>query len=170
MFQQVEEPGIYLLTAHWESVDEHHRWQASEESGVVFGCLKDHFLWEKTTFFYLEDSAIFAPSTAGADTSLLHSPVISVGRWVVASQNRAAFAGKRETVQGLLDAFAKPYSVKGGWRMEEQDRDQEFVVACGWPTVEGHGEFATTEDFGAYSSALKGFAKGFDIQHYHRVL
>jgi hypothetical protein len=83
MFQQVEDPSVYLLSARWESV------------------------WE--------------------------------------------------SVRGLLEECTRPHVVRSGWRVEEPDEDQEFVFVCGLPTAERRGELSTTEDFGAYSSALRVF-------------
>ncbi|KAI6080742.1 hypothetical protein F4821DRAFT_250911 [Hypoxylon rubiginosum] len=170
-FQQIEDPSITLLTAHWESVEQHKTWIESTENKTVFPALNNHFQLEKTVFFHLNDVELFKTPEADGAVSLLESPVVSMGRLTVATENRQAFDQGWNEVNGILEEFAKPNAVKSGWRIEKEDQGQEeFVFACGWPSVEKHGEFATTKDFQKYASALLPFTTARDIKHYQRIL
>ncbi|KAI4864684.1 hypothetical protein F4820DRAFT_329448 [Hypoxylon rubiginosum] len=170
-FQQVEDPTVTLLTAHWESTEQHKTWIESPENQTVFPGLGDHFQLEKTVFFHLDDVELFEKPDADGEISLLESPVISVGRLTIAAKNRQAVGQGWNEVKGILETFAKPNMVKSGWRIEKEDQGlEEFVFACGWPSVERHGEFATTEDFQKYASALLPFVMARDAKHYQRIL
>ncbi|KAI1376508.1 hypothetical protein F4677DRAFT_80105 [Hypoxylon crocopeplum] len=171
LFQQVEDPSICLLTAHWKSAEQHKIWLESPENKTVFPGLKDHFQLEKTFLFHLNEVELFNTSGAVGEVSLLKSPIISVGRVTVAAEKRQAFDQGWKEVKGILEEFAKPNTVKSGWRIEKEDEAlEEFVFACGWPSVERHGEFATTEDFQKYASVLLAFARSRDVKHYQRIL
>ncbi|KAI0893289.1 hypothetical protein F4806DRAFT_202764 [Annulohypoxylon nitens] len=169
LFQQIEDPSINLLTAHWESVDQHQVWIGSPENKTVFPGLKDHFVVENTYLFHY-GVEIFAPGPNG-ETSLLKSPVFSVSRITIAAEERGAFDKAWNEVKGVLEEFAKPYAAQAGWRVEKTDETlEEFVLAVGWPNVEKHAEFATAKGFEKLSAALTPFIKHRDLAHYARIL
>ncbi|KAI2464894.1 hypothetical protein F4781DRAFT_51764 [Annulohypoxylon bovei var. microspora] len=169
LFQQVEDPSINLLTAHWESADQHKVWLESSENKTVFPGLEDYFQLQKTYFFHF-GAEIFAPGVNG-EISLLKSPVFSLSRITVAAEERQVFDQAWNEVKGVVEDFAKPYAVKAGWRIEKEDETlDEFVLACGWPNVERHGEFPTAKNFEKLSEALTPFIKNRDLTHYKRIL
>ncbi|KAI1772855.1 hypothetical protein F4818DRAFT_126691 [Hypoxylon cercidicola] len=170
-FQQVEDPSIALLTAHWKSVEQHKTWIESAENKTVFPALGDHFQLEKTIFFHLDDVELFQAPDADRAFSLLESPVIRVERLTITADDRQAFNQGWNDVKGILERFAKPHVVKGGWRIEKEDQSlEEFVFACGWPSVDRHGEFATARDFDKYESVLLAIAATREVKHYQRIL
>jgi hypothetical protein len=169
VFQQIEHPEIYLLTAHWESIEQHTQWQSSKEFASISGKLVGHVNSEKTALLYLE-GAVFAPPPSSATISLLQSPVVSIGRCLVATEHRTDFSRSRESIKGLLDDFAEPHLVRDTWKAETPGGEQEFVFLCGWPTVEKHMEFAKTDAFPTYLEAHQKLTKGLDVKHYRRVL
>ncbi|KAK8109559.1 n-acetyltransferase 9 protein [Apiospora kogelbergensis] len=178
LFQQIEDAALYLITGRSASIEQYQQWQRSDEATSITTSLESHFIREKTVSILVEDdgSAIFTSTEVVANTPLMESPVMSVGRCTVAAPDRSRFAENWDSVRGLLEAFAQPHSVKGVWRIrkdqgEDNTRsDEEFVMLCGWPSVERHMEFSTREEFQRYSTALKEKLKGADIKHYRRVL
>ena len=78
--------------------------------------------------------------------------------------NRSGFIEKFNEVRGLLEDFTTPYGVVGGWRMEKEDEEKEWVLFSGFESVENHLEFAKTEGFGKYREIV-GFVRGFDVKH-----
>ncbi|KAI1759413.1 hypothetical protein GGR53DRAFT_149138 [Hypoxylon sp. FL1150] len=170
-FQQVEDPSVTLLAAHWESVEQHKTWMESTENQSIFPALSNHFQLEKTIFFHLDDVELFKKPEEEGAVSLLESPVISMGRLSIATENRRAFDQVWSEVKGIVEQFAKPNVLRSGWRIEKEDENkEEFVFACGWPSVERHEEFATAEDFQKYVSALSPFTRARDVKHYQRIL
>ncbi|KAI0883207.1 uncharacterized protein GGS22DRAFT_168122 [Annulohypoxylon maeteangense] len=169
LFQQVEDPSIYLLTAHWESVDQHKVWLESDENKTVFPGLKDHFQLEKTSFFHY-DVEIFTPK-ANSDIPLLKSPLFSLTRVAIAAGDRGTFDQGWNEVKGIAEKFVKPYTVQHGWRIEKEDEAlEEFVLTCGWPSVERHGEFPTAEGFEKLSDTITPYIKTRNVVHYKRIL
>ncbi|KAI1092489.1 hypothetical protein F5B19DRAFT_202779 [Rostrohypoxylon terebratum] len=169
LFQQIEDPSINLLTAHWESAAQHKVWIDSPENKTVFPGLKDYFQLEKTYLFHY-GVELFAPGPNG-ETSLLKSPFFSVSRIAVAAEERGAFDKAWNEVKGVLEEFAKPYAAQAGWRVEKEDDNlEEFVLGVGWPNVERHAEFATAKDSDKLSAALTPFIKNRDLAHYKRIL
>ncbi|KAI1214637.1 uncharacterized protein F4807DRAFT_404051 [Annulohypoxylon truncatum] len=169
LFQQIEDPSINLLTAHWESADQHKIWIESTENKSVFPGLKNYFQLEKTHLFHY-GVEIFAPG-ANDEISLLKSPVFSLSRITVAAEERKAFDQAWNEVKGVVEEFANPYAVQAGWRIEKEDESlEEFVLAVGWLSVERHGEFPAAKDFEKLSAALMPFIKNRDLTHYKRIL
>ncbi|KAI1104858.1 hypothetical protein F4804DRAFT_305706 [Jackrogersella minutella] len=169
LFQQVEDPSVNVLTAHWESVDQHGIWLESPENKTIFPGLKDHFQLEKTIVFHY-DAELFGPSGTDGELPLLRSPFISVNRISIAAGDREAFGRGWDKAKGVLEEFAKPYVVRAGWRVEKEEALEEFVLCCGWTTPERHGEFAEAEGFKKFSAALSHLIKSRDVKHYHRIL
>ncbi|KAI0169660.1 hypothetical protein GGR52DRAFT_476085 [Hypoxylon sp. FL1284] len=171
LFQQIEDPSIVLLTAHWPSVEQHTAWIESPENKTVFHALASYYELEKTVVSHINDVWIFKPADASGGVSLLESPVVSVARLPIAKENRKAFDQGWSEVKGILEDFVKPNVVNGGWRIEKDGRGtEEFVFGCGWPSVEKHREFRTTENFGNFTSVISPLAPTRGANHYRRVL
>ncbi|KAL1869720.1 hypothetical protein VTK73DRAFT_2961 [Phialemonium thermophilum] len=169
MFQQMEDPRKILLTARWDSVAGHHQWIASEDNKAIMAKLNSHIDSDDLVLFHLDSEIFSAPPPDGA-TGLVDSPVISVARLMVAPNQRKNFGDKFEEVRNLLEDYAKPHLVRTGWRVDkEHDARDEFVVVCGWDTVQRHLDFAHTAEFLQYREIL-GFLDGSDIKHYQRFL
>ena len=172
MFQQIEDPAKILLTEPWDSVSQHWQWIGSDANKGLMGGLATRIAVEgddKVVFFHL-DAEIFTPAAPEGYKHLVDSPVISIGRMYVSAEGKAAFAAKFDEVKGILEDFAKPYLVRGGWRVDKEDEGkEEFVMFVGWDAVEDHMAFAETPGFAKYSE-LRGFVTGADIKHYKRFI
>lgn len=171
LFQQIEDSSLYLLTTRWESVEQHQTWISSPENQTVYPALKDYFQLEKTILFHVEDVEMFKTPDSNGAASLLESPVVSVSRLVIAAEKREAFDQSWKEVKGILEEFAKPNAVKSGWRIEKDDPAVgEYILACGWPGVERHWEFAIAKDFHKFAAVPQSFATARDVKHYQRIL
>ncbi|KAI1391487.1 uncharacterized protein F4822DRAFT_187183 [Hypoxylon trugodes] len=170
LFQQTEDRSIYLLTAHWDSYEHHTAWIKSPENGSVYPGLKNHFQLEKTVLSHLENVELFKTSGAEGEISLLHSPVISVGKLTIPTEKRRSFEQGWSEAKDVLEKFVKPHLVRDGWRIEKEEPGlEEYVFACGWPSLEKSAEFATSQDFQKYSPVIFS-TQARDIKHYQRVL
>ncbi|KAI0833024.1 hypothetical protein F5Y06DRAFT_184565 [Hypoxylon sp. FL0890] len=171
LFHQVEDPATYVLTAHWNSLEQHGLWLESPENRKVFPGLGDYYQLDKTFLFHFADIWLFNSSGVPGEISLLDSPIVSLARITVLAENRPEFEKKWEEVGSLLADFAKPYAARSARRVEKDDPAlEEFVIAAGWPSVERHQEWAKDPNFKAYISALQPLAKSQDISHYQRIL
>ncbi|KAI1084107.1 hypothetical protein F5B20DRAFT_284258 [Whalleya microplaca] len=173
LFQQVEDPAVTLLTTHWQSVEQHGVWLASPENQTVFPALKDYFLLEKTILNHLEGVELLLKSHKDSGKIALgESPVISLARITVPAEQRGAFEQAwNEVAKGILEDFAKPYTVKSGWCHEKEDEaSEDFFLVCGWPSVERHGEFTTAKGFLGLTEALTPFITSRDSKHYTKIM
>ncbi|KAK1995845.1 hypothetical protein LX36DRAFT_659196 [Colletotrichum falcatum] len=102
--------------------------------------------------------------------SLLTAPVLSVGRFGVRSEKKEGFLSKYAEAKWVVEEAARPYPVRGGWRIERAAEDlEEFVMYCGWSTVEQHKAIAQHDGFKEWAG-IQEFVTGTDIWHYQRIL
>ncbi|EFQ29722.1 hypothetical protein CGRA01v4_03791 [Colletotrichum graminicola] len=195
ILQQVEDPSVILIAAQWDSLQAHLEWLASPENQNVMAKLmpRIHVEGPRAVLFFHVDAPIFAtpvtPPTqadgAAPETeskaegkkkaedkppSLLTAPVLSVGRFGVRSEKKEDFTSKYDESKWVVEEAARPYPVRGGWRMEKASEDhEEFVMYCGWSTVEQHKAIAQREGFKEWAG-IQEFVTGTDIWHYQRIM
>jgi hypothetical protein len=63
-----------------------------------------------------------------------------------------------------LGAYTAPFTYSGGWRIDKEGDDEEFVFFSGWNNVEDHYGFAEIEGFQEFGK-IRGFLKGAEIKH-----
>lgn len=174
VFQQVENPAVLLMGAKWANVEAHRQYMASEEHGHAVAQVVPRLAFgedgkPKGDMYYL-DADIFASSGNPSHTQLLESPVISVGRFSVAADQKEAITGKFNEFKGFVEDFAKPFVVKGAWRTEsEPGSDEDWVLFIGWSSAEQHRGFGKHKGFATYRGLMP-FITRFQVQHYRRVL
>lgn len=102
--------------------------------------------------------------------SLLTAPVLSVGRFGVRSERKEEFIKKYDEVKWVVEETSKPYPVRTGWRMEKAaDGLEEFIMYCGWSSVEHHKSIADHKGFKEWAE-IQEFVTGTDIWHYQRIM
>ncbi|WYZ38555.1 hypothetical protein EsH8_III_000469 [Colletotrichum jinshuiense] len=102
--------------------------------------------------------------------SLLTAPVLSVGRFGVRSECKEEFVKKYAEAKWVVEDYSKPYPVRGGWRIERAAENlEEYVMYCGWSSVEQHKEIAQQEGFKEWAG-IQEFVTGTDIWHYQRIM
>ncbi|KAF4808918.1 hypothetical protein CGCSCA5_v011914 [Colletotrichum siamense] len=102
--------------------------------------------------------------------NLLTAPVVSVGRFGVRPERREEFVKKYAEAKWVVEDASKPYPVRGGWRIERAvDGTEEFVMYCGWSSVEQHKAIAQHEGFKEWAG-IQEFVTGTDIWHYKRIM
>ncbi|KAI1135725.1 hypothetical protein F5Y05DRAFT_169692 [Hypoxylon sp. FL0543] len=171
LFRQVQDPSIYILSAHWDSAEQLEQWLKSPENQKAYPALGDYYDLNKTSVAHIENVWLFKSSGAPGEITLLDSPIVSVARISVPTENRPKFEKNWGDVKGLLENFAKPYAVRSGWRVEKVDPGlEEFVITAGWESIERHEAWSKDPNFKTYISALQPLAKSQDIQAYTRVL
>ncbi|KAL0943656.1 uncharacterized protein CTRU02_201544 [Colletotrichum truncatum] len=102
--------------------------------------------------------------------NLLTAPVLSVGRFGVRSERKEEFVKKYAEAKWVVEEHSKPYPVRGGWRIEKAAEGlEEFVMYCGWSSVEQHRAIAQHEGFKEWAG-IQEFVTGTDIWHYQRIM
>lgn len=94
----------------------------------------------------------------------LSAPIVGVARCFIEQSNKAEF--DRLFAAGLpdLQAFTAPYPCHGGWRIDKDGKDEEFVLFTGWNSVEHHQEFYKSETSKEFAKT-KSVIKGTDVKH-----
>ncbi|KAF6819118.1 hypothetical protein CSOJ01_01503 [Colletotrichum sojae] len=102
--------------------------------------------------------------------SLLTAPVLSVGRFGVRPERKEEFIKKYAEAKWVVEEVSKPYPVRTGWRIEKAvDGVEEFVMYCGWSSVEHHKSIAEQKGFKEWAE-IQEFVTGTDIWHYQRIM
>jgi heme-degrading monooxygenase HmoA len=177
ILQQVEDPSAVLILAQWASAAEHWQWIGSEENKAIMEKLIPYISTEteRPVVLFHVDAVVLGPNT-NTDTDngdaarflLRDSPIISVGRMAVDSAKKEHFVAKFNEVKGILEDFASPFGVRGGWRIEKEgEGTDEFVLFCGWESVEKHMDFAKSAGFDKYGE-IQEFVREIDLKHYRR--
>ncbi|ROW06141.1 hypothetical protein VMCG_04601 [Cytospora schulzeri] len=175
LFQQVEDPSVMMMTAKWKDKKAYEQWVVSEEHLRVLPTVIPHLAMKdgksNGDMWFLEGDMFTSVSNKaeGVEVGLLNSPVVSFNRYFVAAEGKDALERRFNQVKGLLEDFAKPVSVRGAWRTDDEDgpRHAEWAVVVGWPSVEKHMDFAKQESFAKYRELLA-FITGFEARHYRR--
>jgi heme-degrading monooxygenase HmoA len=166
MFEQIEDPAKILVTAQWDSVAAHWEWIGSDENKAIMGDLGSHIKADDFLLCHL-DAEVFSLPPGQGETSLLDSPVISVGIISVNKNDEEDFSRKFDEVKGILQDFARPHLARWGWVVD--GTTDQFILVCGWDSVEAHGTFANSPGFSKYSE-MRSFTSDLDIKHYKRFM
>jgi len=176
--QQIENVTQVLLTAQWPSVPDHLQFIGSDAHHEVQSIMAE---WVTNTgpqdsvIFHLQ-GPVFGPPPCHKGRpkknkviSLLESPIVSTTRAFVRADQKKAFQKKWDQVGHLVVKFAKPYQCTTSWRIDKASPEQEeFFLACGWPSVQRHVEFVQTPEFLKYNQ-LSTVSTGIDNKHYRRL-
>ncbi|KAI0434140.1 hypothetical protein F5Y09DRAFT_6092 [Xylaria sp. FL1042] len=166
VYQQREDRGIMLITAHWDSPAQHAECIASEENMGAMKALASHSVASEIRFFHVDGVRLFGKETL--DTGLLSMLRISVeggnGREIERIWNDDGDDG----VKKLLFESAG-FEHIGGWRVEKEqgkeDRD-EFVVVGAWRDEDALSRFAEGKE---WDQVWKGAVLETNVTTYSRL-
>ncbi|KAK3994794.1 hypothetical protein QBC44DRAFT_322082 [Cladorrhinum sp. PSN332] len=167
--QQVEDPSLIVTIAQWDTVRAHLDWVASDTNKTVVAELGGDCIDATKGFDVFHADADFLSD--GVSGSLVENSVISVSRLYVPSEKKEAFTTKFDQVKHVLETYVSPGVARFGWRedLEEGAKEQEFVLACSWDSVEKHYAFAEAPGFDQFSQ-IQQFVVRSDIKHYRRFI
>ncbi|KAJ5671955.1 hypothetical protein N7507_001082 [Penicillium longicatenatum] len=155
-FRQVEDPQRFYITGGWESIAVHAGdWITSETNQKYLGQSKDDV--DVEWMFHLDMDPATSPIP-------LDAPVIAISRYFVTASNKDEFDALFKNAVPDLGAYTAPYSYAGGWRIDKEGEDEEFVLFSGWNKVEDHFGFAESEAFKKFG-VIKKVLKGAEIKH-----
>ncbi|KAJ6126983.1 hypothetical protein N7523_002595 [Penicillium sp. IBT 18751x] len=141
--RQLEDSNYFYIFGGWESVAHHcGDWIKSETNQKFLTQLKDDI--DVEWMFHLS----MEPSTCAV---LLNAPAIAVNRYFVDHEKKADFDAAFKNVGPYLGAHTAPFTYSGGWRIDKEGGDEEFVVLSGWKTIEDHDGFAGAEGLKEFS-------------------
>lgn len=163
-YQGIEDPRNLYLIGDWESPAEHwEQFIPSAQNQALLELLKDEFDIEGIEMYHVDVACAEVP--VGAE-------VVSIGWHRVRKEDKEGFERVFAECRGWLDGYVsgdeKP---AGGWRVEkdpERQDGEEWVLFCGWNSVEEHTRFAQTEAFEKYSR-IRDRVQEFQLKHGKRL-
>ncbi|KAL2151870.1 hypothetical protein VTH82DRAFT_5054 [Thermothelomyces myriococcoides] len=165
-FYQVNDPSWLMTTAKWDSVGAHWEWIRSEENkGIMNHLAKEGVIIPESSVLFHVGGEIFDGTI---NVKLQESPVISVERLFVPPSQRPWFETKFMEVKGILETYASPDLVRFGWRGDVEGGPEEFVLVCGWESVERHLRFAEMGEYARYDEIHRVLERR-DLKHYGRI-
>ncbi|KAI1384783.1 uncharacterized protein F4822DRAFT_416247 [Hypoxylon trugodes] len=172
LFQQIEDPGVALITAHWDSVEQHHECVASPANQKLNIELVPHIDVTKMKPGHLDGSYLFPAAEDGEGlVSAVKAPVLSVMRWAVARENKDQFGEALSKVKGTLDTLTTPYRHRGGWKIEKDGGEniEQYFIIGGLENEEKGASITEAEGYDGYYKALSSLALGAETKHYKRI-
>ncbi|KAJ5190945.1 uncharacterized protein N7498_009930 [Penicillium cinerascens] len=153
--RQIEHSNYFYIFGGWKTIAEHNgEWIKSETNQKLLTELKDDV--DVEWMFHVETD----PSTSSIP---LDAPVIAVSRYFVEAAQKAEFDNAFKNDAPNLGAHIAPFTYSGGWRIDKEGDDEEFVLFSGWNKTEDHFGFAETEGFKEFAK-IKSIIKGAEIK------
>ncbi|KAI1092390.1 hypothetical protein F5B19DRAFT_207432 [Rostrohypoxylon terebratum] len=170
-FQQVEDLGVALVSAHWDSVDQHHAVLATPENQQISADLAPHLDLAKMRPGHIDGVKMLPKDEGEGFVSALDAPVLVVTIWTVRNENKARFEEALGKVKGVLDDFVKPYRHRGGWKIEKADGEdvELYFMVGGSDSVEKSATFTQADGYDRYSEALTPLVLSVETNHYKRI-
>ncbi|KAI8634577.1 hypothetical protein F5Y19DRAFT_117226 [Xylariaceae sp. FL1651] len=167
LYQQREDPGLVLLTAHWDAVAQHYECISAEENKRAMQALAPLVVFSGIKFLHIEGVKMLPEAT-------LEAGLLSVVRMSVSAGRKAEVEKAWGDVKGLIRDKAGFEHVVG-WRIEKEEGKEdreEFVVVGAWSEEAELGLFGEGkwQNASAWDEAWKGIALDTDIKTYRRLV
>ncbi|CAD6441901.1 c14056da-f1eb-42eb-b886-77d1f9d946b2 [Sclerotinia trifoliorum] len=166
-YQQVENPSYIYIVGTWDSPQHHERFIPSVQN-----------LGRGIRMWHLQCDALLSlrlgidkePEEADSKKkSPFSAPIISCTRYFITSSNKEGFREKFDSVKHVLADEVREYEIEGGWRIEKEAEDkEEWVMFCGWKSVERHLGFGKKEGFREWRGIVD-WVDGFEVRHLRRI-
>lgn len=87
-----------------------------------------------------------------------------MGRFFVEASKKAEFESAFQAGAPDLGAHIAPRTYAGGWRIDKEGDDEEFVLLTGWNKVEDHYAFKES-DVSERFRKIKGAVRKSEVKH-----
>ncbi|KAI1116991.1 hypothetical protein F5Y14DRAFT_13880 [Nemania sp. NC0429] len=170
LYRQREDPGVALVTAHWDSPAQHVACIGSEENRGAMQAIARHAVAEGVRFFHVEGAWMFGPETLEAGRPLLSVVRIGVEGGDEARRARVEriWEGK---AKGVVDAWAGVGHC-AGWRVEKEvgggEARDEFVVVGAWRDGDALSRFVG-DGMAEWDEVWGDVALEMDVKTYSRI-
>ncbi|KAJ5295997.1 hypothetical protein PENANT_c001G01370 [Penicillium antarcticum] len=156
LLREIEDPACIYLLGGWESIEEHmNDWIPSETNQTLLQKLRGDL--EVKWMFHLD----IEPSTSQIP---LDAPILAICRYFVDPKNKAEFDSVLKAAVPHLGAYTALFTHDGGWRIDKEGDDDEYVHFSGWNEVKDHVGFGESEGLKEFGK-IKGLVKGVEIRH-----
>ncbi|KAK2829893.1 hypothetical protein FQN49_007152 [Arthroderma sp. PD_2] len=161
---QVDDPSFIYIVGSWESLSQHYdEWIPSEANQKLLERSKDTFDIAGLAHLDLDQKEFGIPFDA---------PMLALGWFYMRPERKEAFTKAWEENVPFLKEFTAPYTVRSGWRVDNDkmiegrkvvDKDaaaegeaevEEFVAFTGWRDVSHNDSFAQSEGFSQHQQLV----------------
>ncbi|KAF3053144.1 hypothetical protein E8E11_010545 [Didymella keratinophila] len=160
--QRVEDPSYIYVIGEWDSLDQHmNDFIPSADNQALLEDLKG--LLSVDWLLHIDASHADLPLPVPSKNQAQAS-VYGLVRHFVKNGQRAKFQETYENEKRHLQAFVTEGTIGGGWRVDKDDDNEEWVLLTPWTSVEQHHAFAETDGFAKYGR-IREHIEGADIKH-----
>ncbi|KAI2642900.1 hypothetical protein GGS21DRAFT_197578 [Xylaria nigripes] len=166
LYQQREDTGVMLVTAHWDSPAQHAECIASHENKQAMAAMAPHVLRSEISILHVEGVHMLGEKT-------LDTGILSIARIGIDETKRVQIEALWDRVKELLCTGAECEHL-GGWRIEDDldiDGRDEFIIVGAWRDEDALRRF-TDGDIGlAWDKTWRDFARDvrIDVKTYRRI-
>ncbi|KAL4914624.1 hypothetical protein BDW62DRAFT_204379 [Aspergillus aurantiobrunneus] len=143
ILSQTEDPSYIYILGKWDSVAQHmDEWIPSRTNQDILSSLGDgvELVWIQ--------HVDFDPSTSTPGEGIPYSAtVMAIGRFFVSPENKDGLGATLAETKHHVQTFKGGRDGAGGWRVDTESGQDEFVLFSGWESVEEHASFAESEGF-----------------------
>jgi heme-degrading monooxygenase HmoA len=160
--QQVENPSCIYIIGEWESLDQHmNDFIPSAENQALLENLKELLSVEWLLHIGAPHAALPLPASAQNQAK---ASVYALVRHYVKNGQGAQFQETYENEKRHLQAFVTEGTIGGGWRVDNDGDEEEWMLLTPWTSVEQHHAFAETAGFAEYGR-IREHIEGAEIKH-----
>ncbi|KAF2728739.1 hypothetical protein EJ04DRAFT_516400 [Polyplosphaeria fusca] len=160
--QQVEDPALIYVVGEWESAEQHVKeFIPTDDNQSLLKELEKELAVEWLIHFDAPHSALPLPKSA---EDKYNGVTYSVNRHFVKEGQRKTLEAFFEENKHHLQDFITEGKIGGGYRVDCEDKKEEFVLISPWKDVDQHYAFAKTEGFAKYAK-IKDYIDGAEIKH-----
>ncbi|KAI0194163.1 hypothetical protein F4808DRAFT_352738 [Astrocystis sublimbata] len=167
LFQQREDAGIGLLTAHWDSVAQHMTAIMSGENLAALETMSKHADIKTVKHFHVDAGSMLSQET-------LDAGLLSIVRITVEGQEngkeKVENVWREKAKEGLEEVAGMGHGA--GWRVEKEkekgkEEMEEFVVVGAWKSEDELASFMQGNQ--AWKEAWLAVALEVDVKSYRRL-
>lgn len=161
-FQQTEDPSYIYIFGEWDSLDQHlNQFIPSADNQAVLQSLKDLLSVEWLLHIDVPHTELPLPASQPAHQGQI---VLGIGRHFIKDGEKTEFQQSFEANKLYLQDYVTQGRFGGGWRVDNGDGKDEWVLLTPWETVEQHYGFAQTAGFEKYGR-IRDHIDGAEIKH-----
>ena len=164
--EQIEDPSYIYIIGEWDSLEQHlDHFIPGQENQAVLKSLKDEVSVNWLIHIDAPHTNLPLPKNNTERTRAHNGELVwSIVRHFVRESEKDSFKQALKANKHHLQEFVTEGTIGGGWRVDAQDPEAEFVLVCPWTRVEQHSEFAETEGFVKYGQ-IREYITGAEIKH-----
>ncbi|KAH7388643.1 hypothetical protein BKA66DRAFT_460423 [Pyrenochaeta sp. MPI-SDFR-AT-0127] len=164
--RQIEDPSYLYIIGEWESLDQHmNHFIPGDENQAVLASLKDEIVVDWLLHIDASHDNLPVPKTIKEKEKCHRGDLMwSIERHFVKAGQKDGFQQAFDDNSWHLQSFVTEGMIGGGWRVDQEDNEEEWVLLCPWQKVEQHSKFAELDGFARYDQ-IQQHLRGAEVKH-----